>query len=536
MSRGNRRGALLASGCLLLLLRAASGVSAGAEGRGIVTGRVVNAKTGTPVRKASVAIAAADGRDAAPLDATTDAEGRFTFQVEPGRYRVAARHDGFAPAQYSAAGDPATGGTLTVKAEETREVLIKAVPLCAISGRVLDEDGDPVEGALVSAIRDASTGGRRDIERASRVTTNDLGEYRLYDLPAGRYYVGASVQGRRHGGGRSGDSTMTYYPYATDLNGAAPLELTPGTTLANIDLVAGHVAKVSVLGAILNPPPGQPVIVSLLPPDTGLSVKFVRKEAEYHPETGRFEIHGVAPGAYVLAASASIGERLFSARQLVSVREAPLRDLRVALSPGGDLDGEIQVEPRSSLALPPLTIALTSRDQGGGAGSVRPDGSFTIPNVVPNAYALRVSGLTPPWYLKSVSLAGHEVSPFDIDLSGGAPGTLTVVVGAAAGQLAGTVLSEQQPTAGALVVLIPSERERADLYKTTETTQDGAFALEAIAPGQYTLFATQGVDPGAFHSPEFLTRVEEKGQPVTIAESSRQSVLLKLIPEQDLSE
>ena len=64
-----------------------------------------------------------------------------------------------------------------------------------ISGRMLDEFGDPVTDAMVSAMRSVWSNGRRRLQPAGRMAmTNDLGQFRIYGLPAGDYYVSAALR------------------------------------------------------------------------------------------------------------------------------------------------------------------------------------------------------------------------------------------------------------------------------------------------------------------------------------------------------
>src|SRR4029078_3259066 len=66
----------------------------------------------------------------------------------------------------------------------------------AISGRLVDEFGDPVADAMVSAMRSAWSGGRRQLQPTGRtVMTNDLGQFRIYGLSPGDYYVNATFRG-----------------------------------------------------------------------------------------------------------------------------------------------------------------------------------------------------------------------------------------------------------------------------------------------------------------------------------------------------
>ncbi len=64
-----------------------------------------------------------------------------------------------------------------------------------ISGRIVDEFGEPVTDAMVSTMRQTWLNGRRRIQTTGRIAqTNDLGQFRLYGLPPGEYYVSATLR------------------------------------------------------------------------------------------------------------------------------------------------------------------------------------------------------------------------------------------------------------------------------------------------------------------------------------------------------
>jgi hypothetical protein len=71
--------------------------------------------------------------------------------------------------------------------------------------------------------------------------------------------------------------------------------------------------------------------------------------------------------------------------------------------------------------------------------------------------------------------------------------------------------------------------QRADLYRSTSTADiSGRFHFEAVAPGNYTLFAWEDVEEGIWHDPEFVNRFENLGTPVHIDEAN--SVTVELHP------
>src|SRR5262249_34951072 len=152
-----------------------------------------------------------------------------------------------------------------------------------------------------------------------------------------------------------------------------------------------------------------------------------------------------------------------------------------------------------------------------GISPVAPDGTFTVANLVPNTYVLSISGLPANCYVKSVRVGEQEFAPSELDLTRGVAGPLNIVLSATAGQGAGVVMNDKkQPAGSALVVLIPAQRQRGDLYKSTTTNPTGGFSLRGVTPGEYKLFAWQGIDTGAYQDPDFLKRFEDQGEPVSL--------------------
>lgn len=105
----------------------------------------------------------------------------------------------------------------------------------AITGRVLDDVGDPMPLMTVVAERLTRVGGCVSFERATTVETDDLGEYRLFGLAAGELVVATA-------GGRTATATSpipisrnslaphNYYPHAVTPEQAQPIPIGPAAT------------------------------------------------------------------------------------------------------------------------------------------------------------------------------------------------------------------------------------------------------------------------------------------------------------------
>src|SRR5678815_4278509 len=198
-----------------------------------VEGQVMNSLTGEPVRKAHISLqgmGSPNSRGASPSTyaAVTDAGGRFTIQdIEPGVYFMGAERNGFIDAQSGRWGQARPVMTLN-PGQRTGDIVFRLVPHGVITGRVLDEDGEPVQGVQVNVLRYRFFRGKRQLVPSGQTGTDDLGEYRIFDLAPGKYYLSANyrrwnammAQDRTPGGAPEEGYAPTYFPGTIDPAGA----------------------------------------------------------------------------------------------------------------------------------------------------------------------------------------------------------------------------------------------------------------------------------------------------------------------------
>jgi len=285
-----------------------------------VSGTVLEAGTNTPVAGAQVtlmsfALRPQPGRPPQPLVAMTDQNGRYQFEnLEPGRYRVSVQKAGFAT--MLGAGLPEA----TLNAGERRADLNITIQRGAvIVGHVLDENGEPIVNANVLAWRRPSipsgavAAARLGLIPAGPAApTNDLGEFRLFGLPAGELYVQAtSPDFGRPGSPRPTVQLPTYFPGTADAAGAMPITLTAGQTSGDITIRMISAPAFQISGVVTDEG-GRPVenaLVRLLvetapgePP-----MRFMgRMQSARSDKAGHFTISGVVNGSYTLLAIAPV--------------------------------------------------------------------------------------------------------------------------------------------------------------------------------------------------------------------------------------
>jgi hypothetical protein len=525
----------------------------------LVEGQVVNALTGDPVRKAFVYLSP-EGPTRSLFSAFSDASGHFSIRgVSPGRYRLQFSRSGFVSASYNRESG-ARGYTPLIldKGQKLGDILVRAAPLGVVSGRVLDENGDPVSRVNVQLARLQYMQGRKQLVPGLGATTNDLGEYRAFDVPPGRYYVvatymrelamemrdftseslasgGGGVQTLRIRGFTEQDQeeyAPTFYPGTTDAAAAVPLDVGPGAQLQNINLRLARTRMVRVKGRVS--PPGASVM--LMPRDR-LTLNSASKGAQVD-RLGNFEIAGVMPGAYILMATVYQGKQPFWTNRLLDVGAANIEDMSLSVPPPVDISGQVRVEGDRPDALANLRVALAPYGdalQSGPMPNARLNGdrSFKLEAVSLGRYRLSVSGLPDGYYVKAIRSGGADALTAGLDISSGAL-ALDVVLSPNAGQITGVVEDEklQKAAAGATVALVPQEpdkRGQSAFYRSVRSDDSGRFTFRTVPPGEYKVFAFEEVEGSAYMDPEFLAPLESKGAAVTVKEGDRANVQAKLI-------
>ncbi len=490
----------------------------------LLVGKVLNSVTGEPVRKASVSLLSADG--AAGGSALTDATGKFEIaDLAPGTYWLMVAREGFVPPNQD--GKLKREWVTIAAAEEKRDVIVRLVPLSFITGRIVDEDGDPVRRVTVEAMVYRYTASGRQLASRGEGSTNDLGEYRIFDLNPGRYYLKAGFTKPVYG-----DETLgpAYFPGTPDAAAASPIELGAGQPAEGIDLTL-HPSKVAhIRGQIMNP--GNNLTVGLYHITGNGSGTSSSSVAD---PKGKFELPDVAPGSYTLFAEATIGGQHCGAHLAIQVGSADLEGIELHLLPPVDIAGQFRIEGKTTARMSRLSLSLEDEGhmvQNIAGGEPKDDGSFAVQGLVPGIYQVSVN-VPEDLYLKAVRWSDRDVMQSGLDLTQAAGGSgLVVVLSASGGHVDGLVQDDQSaPVERAMVILMPTDAHRKKaLLKAALTSHTGNFQIAGIAPGSYKLYAIDAADLNqVMYDPDFLKPFASQAESVEISESSGKSVQLTLL-------
>ncbi len=548
---------------------------------GTVEGTVSNALTGTPLRKTNIMLNRQNSGPTAPgarsnYSGSTDASGHYSISgIEPGTYRLSADHTGYLQMQYNARRPGGPGTSLDVgRAQKKTGVDFRLTPHGVITGKITDDDGDPLQGVQIQLMRMGYNQGKPQLQMNGGENTNDLGEYRMSGVQPGKYYLCAiyrrgqmmMVRGDEGEDNNSQeDYVTTFFGGATDIAAASPIDIGPGDQMAGVNIRLTKTHTVRVTGRVMDntsPPPA-------VAPDgrAGPLVNLVNGQAMTGPINGRIQLRlqprnslnpngltvntqvkadgtftfpSVGPGSYNLIAVANVGGRngAHAARQPLDVGSNNIDGVTISINPGADVTGHVRYDGDPPNPLPSLTVRLTMRENNLGVPAPQPakvdaDGSFHFDEVNLDQYNVNIN--TPQGlYLKSVRAGTVDAMVSGLDLTSGAA-PLDILLGTNPPQVTGSVAiaDSGQPAVAVTVVLMPREKERQNqtyFYSSTNTDQYGNFTFGRVTPGDYAVYAFEDVQYGMWFDPEFMKPYDGKGETLTAKEGVPVTVKLNMIP------
>jgi len=522
-----------------------------------VAGNVLRVDTGEPLKKATVTLQSrTDGTFS--VFYITDEQGHFLFQNVPaGPYDLQVSRNGYVGAEYGQKKPGAPGAILTlVSGQRMTDLVFKLVHTAAISGHVFDEDGEPIAKAAVRIYRASNRPGKVQEHGDDAVLTNDLGEFRIFDLAPGRYYIAVNA---RHEDPFRRDTPApnqkvdtgylpSYYPNTSDPAKAQSISVGPGDEIRSVDFFLRPSHLVTVRGRVVCSVPGNSTTsgrVSLNPQGPGLAQVLQGLDDSFELKDGSFIIRNVPPGSYDLTASyrSSDSNVWHLARRQLEVGSSDLDGVTITITRGTDIPGHITWEGAPASDPGGLHVRLESLAENQVYfydSTIKPDGTFQLKNVPEGAYrpVAHLYGPAETVFLKSARYGTATVADTGFTVLPGTDASLELTLSSRVAQLSGVVLdAESLPAAGATVVLIPDPPHRnvVEQYKSTTTDQNGKFSMAGLTPGDYKLFSWDSAEeseedyPPDWVDPEWLKPFESKGESIHLEEADRKSVNLHLI-------
>jgi hypothetical protein len=498
-----------------------------------------------PVRNV---LRAAGSSAASAMFAFTDGGGRFSFRnLSPGSYTLRVARDGFF--------GPKRNGTYQPAFVKTIELQASSPPAWVEVGLA---EGVVIVGTLrnmrpgvrtpITAYRTIYVNGRERWTREFVVNAGPRGDFKMQWLPPGEWYIG--VPG-------------SFYKDVTDAALATKIVAKEGETVAiELNTPPGVDSSRRVSGSAMNPY-GLPNSVGVVdfsvstflvvPREPGLADEPYLRFTNSLPAggltggrraNGEFEIGPVAPGIYDLISYfvEPTTRRTLIGRAPLQVGGSNVTGIPATIQPGVTLAGEVRVNGAGAELVNPGSFSLVLESLGAvptdfvtnpNPIGLDASGRFIAYNMPQERYRMHVGHLPPAAYVADIRQGNVSVFDDGFDLTGNT-GEFQIVIQTQGQTVSGTVRSaDGTPAEAATVVLVPPEAKRRNPmhYRVINTDANGAFKIQDVPPGEYTVFAWENILLTAWMNPKVLEKYERRGRSISLTLGISLDLQLPLIPD-----
>jgi hypothetical protein len=480
----------------------------------------------------------------------TDETGLYEFKDLPaGRYTLTASKGSYITLAHGQLRPFEPGRPLEIGEGQTIEKVEFRLPRGSIiTGLVVDEFGEPTADVQVMPMRFQYAQGRRRLAPVGRASmTNDIGEFRLFGLPPGQYYVSATLRTNAAGLGTAEERlgyAPTYYPGTSVVSEADALTVGLAQTLTNVTISLAPTRTARISGTAIDSE-GRVLKSGFVNAvqSNGPTVMTTAGGAAIRPD-GTFSLANIVPGEYILQVTipGSFGQvpETVSARLTVNGEDINGVQL-IGVKPSSAM-GRIVVDPIHTPALRPSAFRLTAIPAevggvlgGGGAATANDDFSFEL-KAQPGRQLIRLANPPSGWGLRAVRLNGMDVTDDGIEFRanenvGGIEIELTNRLSEVSGQVLDT---RGRPLTDYSVIIFaqdPSRRGWTSRHAAlVRPDQNGRFAARGLPAGNYYAIAFDYVDSGEANDPEFLDRIRFSAVPFALSDGQATTIDLRLSP------
>jgi len=493
--------------------------------KGTISGTVLMAGTNTPMRDVEVYSNRGSGDAKGVL---TDALGHYTLKdVTPGTVRISAlapdanARRGFGPnAQRQlqlAPGQDLTG------------IDFRLVMYGTISGRVVDQNKEPVVGITVYLVAREYSHGRLRAFLTGAGSTDDEGYYSIGRVTPGRAYA-VMAQRRNRSLPALSEAPLdpalrlpafvpTFSPNAASVDGAEMITLRPAEVREGVDIRVVRAPSFcldAVIEGISGPQRFDIVETQPTSGQSGTGGFYTGAPGGQTSADGKIRVCDLHPGDYELSSytwssGGGFQSRTGFASTTVTIGDRDVTGVHLLVRQKLPVNGEVawdgpppETPPTARLT---LNVEAITRTERGNTESDIP-GTFSFKDgLLMDEYDVTIGRIPRGVYVKDVTYGGRSIhyTGMQVGSASGDP-TLRVVLARDGAMVTANVTDKDGNTvADCSVVIIPGDASNeavlAAAFKTGKTDQNGRWTSPALAPGKYYLLATQ--DP-VDRSPESI--------------------------------
>ena len=495
-----------------------------------IAGTIVNAIGGNPLARARVTIVDAKNRQKAQWMITSD-DGRFDFkQVSPGKYSLQGAKRGFIPAFYDEHEGFSTA-IVTGAGLDTEHLVLRLDPSAMLSGKILDELGEPVRQATVSLYRENRQVGVGRIIKFRVSMTDDQGAYEFSNLDAGSYFVSATAKpwyalhtvSSRQPGSESLPAAVdqsldvayaiTYYGDATEPDDATPIPVRGGDHL-QADI---HLNPVPALHLIFHAPENgaNGFTMPMLQKPSFDGMEMVQSDGMSQVSAGVFEMTGVAPGRYsVRTPEAGRGAEANEVDITTNGQELDMSTAQRASTVKATIQvlGEATLPPQIEVALRNSKMRIVAWQEMDTKGEV------VFQDLAPGKYDVLAGSRPKAYSVARMSSESGVIAGHTLNVTAGASMAITLSLVGGTVNVEGFARRAGKATSGAMVVLVPKNPEsNRELFRRDQSDQDGSFLLRSVIPGSYTIVAIENGWDLDWSRPGVIEHYAKQGQTITVS-------------------
>jgi hypothetical protein len=466
----------------------------------------------------------------------TAEDGRFSFQNVPaGKYSLGGTKRGFITAGYDQH-DQYSTAVVTGAGVDTESLILRLAPEAVISGKVLDETGEPVRHASVTAYFDDHSSGVDQIRQARATQTDDQGTYEFPSVNPGTYFVSAhakpwyaihpnsnaSKSGRDNDAGASDNFDrsldvaypLTYYPDVTDAESAMPIPIRGGERI-QVDIHLNPVPSLRVLFHVRGDNNNGFHIPRLEQPSFDGST-FLESDSAQFVSPGLVEISGVPAGHYnvrIDGSSVQMNGVDFSkdGEEIDTTSAEALGSVKVS----AQVRGETTLPARLTVGLRSARRPLSHWKEFDAKRNAE------LEQVPAGRYEILVWGPPKQYSIAQMSAEGSTLSGRTLTVSAGSSATVSLTLVSGSSRIDGTARRARKPFAGAMIVLVPNNPEvNRDLFRRDQSDLDGTFSLQNVVPGSYAVLAIENGWDLDWSQPGVIGAYVKHGKAIEVGQQS----------------
>ena len=381
--------------------------------------------------------------------------------------------------------------------------------------------------------------------------TNDIGEFRVYGLSPGQYYISATLRNFNFGNTETTDRSgyaATFYPGTGNVAEAQRLTIAPGQTVTGINLTLLPIQTSKVSGTATDAE-GKPMAGGMIAVTQRIGASQMGGTVSPVRPDGKFTINGLTPGDYTLRVNAPTGD---SAVAYVTVNGSDIDDVRVVVTKPSTIRGRIVFKgaPTGADRPKPSVIQVSAvkpdpMQGGGGLARVKDDGTFEI--TVPPGHTLIRAALVaagaavatvdpnPAWRLNRVIVNDIDVGDAGIDVPPNATiENVYVEMTNRSNEASGRVTDGDGNTVRDCFVIVFAQDPARWTVQTRylSVARPGLDDLfhARLLPGDYYAVAMSDVETNAWTDPEFLAQARDRATKFSIADGEKKTIDLPLSP------